>query len=210
MEIWLNILHGKYLRVWSYISMLKGAIKAINISIWRWRKPRGNEDARERDTTNLSAFPLTQVWEIKWEKEKRSNVLHVDNIQQFNSELKDVLSPMHVNQKCVFCILGQYSSEQYDAQIFGQRVLLILLVIELWVSWHIKKEKGLSSYWRALNVLCLSSLLKGETNAQCWAKIKKKENVRSAPCHNARMATIRKDVRDFASAVKQCWSRDIN
>ena len=124
--------------------------------------------------------------------------------------LKDVLSPMHVNRKWVFCIPEQYSAEQYDAQIFGQSVLLRLLVIEIWVSWHIKKDKGLSSYWRASNVLCLSSLLKEEAKAQCWAKIKKKENVWSAPCRNARMATVRKDVRNFASAVRQCWSRDIN
>ena len=124
--------------------------------------------------------------------------------------LKDVLSPMHVNRKWVFCILEQYSAEQYDAQIFGQSVLLRLLVIEIWVSWHIKKDKGLSSYWRASNVLCLSSLLKEEAKAQCWAKIKKKENVWSAPCRNARMATVRKDGRNFALAVRQCWSRDIN
>ena len=32
---------------------------------------------------------MTQVWEIKWEKEKwRYNVLHVDIIQHFNSELE--------------------------------------------------------------------------------------------------------------------------
>ena len=57
-----------------------------------------------------------QVWEIKWEKEKRRyNVRRVDIIQQFS--LKDVLSRTLVNRKCVFCILGQYSAEQYDAQI---------------------------------------------------------------------------------------------
>ena len=99
--------------------------------------------------------------------------------------LKDVLSRTHVNRKCVFCILGQYSAEQYDAQIFGESVLLRLLVIEIWVSWHIEKDEGLTSCWRASNVLCLSSLLKEETKRQCWAKIKKKKNVRSAPCHNA-------------------------
>ena len=41
-----------------------------------------------------SALPLTQVWEIKWEKEKRRyNVLHVDIIQQLNSELKRLFEP---------------------------------------------------------------------------------------------------------------------
>ena len=45
--------------------------------------------------------------------------------------LKDVLSRTHVNRKCVFCILGQYSAEQYDVQIFGKSVLLRLLVIEI-------------------------------------------------------------------------------
>ena len=39
--------------------------------------------------------------------------------------LKDVLSRTHVNRKCVFCILEQYSAEQYDAQIFGQSVKTI-------------------------------------------------------------------------------------
>ena len=48
MEIWLDILHGQYLKV---------------------KKTRGNEDARERDTTNSSALPLMQVWEIKGEEE---------------------------------------------------------------------------------------------------------------------------------------------
>ena len=65
--------------------------------------------------------------------------------------LKDVLSQTDINRKSAFCILGQYSAEQYDAQIFGKSVLLRLLVIEIWVSWHFKKEKGLSSYWRASN-----------------------------------------------------------
>ena len=45
--------------------------------------------------------------------------------------LKGVLSRTHVNRKGVFCILGQYSAEQYDAQIFGQSVLLRLLVIKI-------------------------------------------------------------------------------
>ena len=85
-----------------------------------------------------------------------------------------------------FCILRQYSAEQYDAQIFGQSVLLRLLVIEIWVSWHRKKRKKRSHFLlTCVERLCLSSLLKEEAKAQCWAKIKKKENVRSAPCHNA-------------------------
>ena len=49
---------------------------------------------------------------------------------------KDVLSRTHVDRKCAFCIrrLGQYSAEQYDAQIFGESILLELLGIEIWVS----------------------------------------------------------------------------
>ena len=50
--------------------------------------------------------------------------------------------------------------------------------------------------------LCLSSLLKEETKAQCCAKIKNKKNVRSAPSQC--MVMVRKDVINFASAVKQC------
>ena len=34
--------------------------------------------------------------------------------------LKDVLSRTHVNRKCVFCILWQYSAEQFDAQFSGK------------------------------------------------------------------------------------------
>ena len=146
---------------------------------------------------------------------------------------KDVLSRTHVNRNCAFCILGQYSAEQYDAQIFGQSVLLRLLVMEIWVSWNIKKEKGLSFYrpfphsckqrhqlearvdkiqwyvWncppeprphffmfvhrsvmreRSIDVRRMPLLelpIKRRKTRQCWAKIKKKENVRSATCHNA-------------------------
>ena len=31
----------------------------------KMKKTSGDEDARERDTTNSRALPLTQVWEIK-------------------------------------------------------------------------------------------------------------------------------------------------
>ena len=47
---------------------------------------------------------------------------------------KDVLSQTRVNRKCVFWIFGLCSAEQYDAQIFGQRVLLRLLEKEILVS----------------------------------------------------------------------------
>ena len=145
----------------------------------------------------------------------------------------DVLSLTHDNRKCAFCILGQYSAEQFDAQIFGQSVLLRLLVMEIWVSWNIKKEKGLSFYrpfphfckerhqlearvnkiqwviwncppeprphffmfvhWtvmreRSIDVRRMPLLelrIKRRKTRQCWAKIKKKQNVRSATCHNA-------------------------
>ena len=100
--------------------------------------------------------------------------------------LKGVLSRMHVNRKCVFCILGQCSAEQYDAQIFGQSVLLRLLVIKIWVqSWHcIKQNKGLSSYWRAWNAIAWAPYWKKKRRHNVVPKLKKK-NVRSAPCHNA-------------------------
>ena len=44
--------------------------------------------------------------------------------------------------------------------------------------------------------------IKRRKKRRCCAKIKKKENVRSAPCPNAVMAMFWKDIRNFASAVK--------
>ena len=58
----------------------------------------------------------------------------VDIIQQFNSELKRRFEPDARQPKVRLLHLGQYSAEQYDAQIFGQSVLLRLLVIEIWIS----------------------------------------------------------------------------
>ena len=114
------------------------------------------------------------------------------------SAVKDVLSRTHVNGNCAFCIrrLGQYSAEQYIwCPNFRERRSIRTI-----------SNRNLTCVER----LCLSSLLKEETKRQCWTKIKKKENGRSAPGHNTIMGMVRKDVRNFALAVKQCWSRDIN
>ena len=89
--------------------------------------------------------------------------------------LKGVLSRTHVNWKCVFCILGQYSAEQYDAQISGQSVLLRLLVIKIWVSWHIKQDKGLSSYWRAWNAFAWAPYSKKKRRHSVVPKLKIKK-----------------------------------
>ena len=175
--------------------MFKCAIKVI-IIIWyfwvpleRWSgKTWGDEDARERDTTNSSALPLTQVWEVKWswEKEKwRYNVLHVDIIQHFNSELKRRFEPdarqpnvRFLHPWAVFCRVVWCPNFRAKRSIKT-------------ISY---RNLGFMTYWTryrsaflltCVECLCLSSLLKEETKAQCWAKIKKKENVRSAPCHNA-------------------------
>ena len=100
--------------------------------------------------------------------------------------LKDVLSRTHVNRKCVFCILGQYSAEQYDAQIFGQRVLLRPVVIEIWVSWHIKQDKGLSSYWRAWNAFAWAPYWKKKRRDNVEPKLnRKKKCTVGTICHNA-------------------------
>ena len=91
---------------------------------------------------------------------------------------KDVLSQTCVNRKCVFCIFGLYSAEQYDAQIFGQRVLLRLLEKEVLVSWHLRKIKvSLSIDVHRTPLLELPT--KRRKKRQCGAKIKKeKKNVR--------------------------------
>ena len=98
---------------------------------------------------------MTQVWEIKWEKKKwRYNVLHVDIIQHFNSELEqrrfepDAHQPKvrFLHYWTVFC------RAVWCPNFRGKRsIKTIILVIETWVSWHIKQDKGLSSCWRASN-----------------------------------------------------------
>ena len=98
---------------------------------------------------------------------------------------KDVLSRTNVNRKCVFWILGQYSAEQYDAQFFGQSFLLRLLLIEIWVSWHIKKQIKVFLPIDVCRTPLLELPIKRRKKRQCCAKIKKKENVQSVPCHNA-------------------------
>ena len=145
------------------------------------------------------------------EKEKwRYNVLHVVIFSILIVSLIDVLSRTHVNRKCVFLHpWAVFCRAVWCPNFRGKRsIKTIILVIETWVSWHIKQDKGLSSCWRA-------------SNAFAWAPyLKKKEeimlcqNLTERKCTVGTMsqctAMVRKDVRNFASAVKQCWSRDIN
>ena len=153
----------------------------LEVPLKRWRKPRGNE---ERDTTNSSALHA-----LLWLRFGRSNEKRRSGGKTFYMLIlfsilivilsKDVLSQTCVNRKCVFCIFGLYSAEQYDAQIFGQRVLLRLLEKEVLVSWHLRKIKvSLSIDVRRMPLL-MSSLLKEERRNNVEPKLKrKKRNVR--------------------------------
>ena len=51
--------------------------------------------------------------------------------------------------------------------------------------------------------------IKRRKKRQCWAKIKKEKKMYGGHHVTMLMAIVRKDVRNFVSAVKQCWSRDI-
>ena len=56
---------------------------------------------------------------------------------------KDVLSRTDVNRKCAFCTHGQYSAEHYDdikPKFSGQAFYKTeVILVKIWVSWHIKK-----------------------------------------------------------------------
>ena len=121
------------------------------------------------------------------EKDKwRNDILHDDIIQHFNSELEQRrFKPDSPQPKVRFRILGRYSAEQYDAQIFGQSVLLRLLVTQIWVSWHIKKKIKVSPPTDVRRMSLLELPIKRRKKRRCCAKIKKKEYVRAAPYPNA-------------------------
>ena len=47
---------------------------------------------------------------------------------------KDILSRTQVNRKCLFWILGQYSAEQYDAQVFGESSLPTIVTAHIFCA----------------------------------------------------------------------------
>ena len=123
---------------------------------------------------------MTQVWEIKWEKKKwRYNVLHVDIIQHFNSELEQRRFEPDVRQpKVRFLHLWAVFCRAVWCPNFRAKVLLRLLEKEVLVSWHLRKIKvSLSIDVRRMPLLEVP--IKRRKKRQCGAKIKKeKKNVR--------------------------------
>ena len=75
----------------------------------------------------------------------------------------------------LFSILILSLSKDVLSRTNGQSVLLRLLVLEIWVSWHNKKDKGLSSYRRASNAFAWAPYWKKKRRHNVEPKLKRKK-----------------------------------
>ena len=134
-------------------------------SIWNWRKTSGYEDDElERDYDEFRRLDAGLARKSSEKEKWRYNYLAklgilAKRFQHFNSELeqKTFWAGRTSTESALFEPLGSIlrssmmASSRNSREKRSIRLKALSFTSKIWVSWHIKKEKGLTSYWRGSN-----------------------------------------------------------